>query len=55
MAGFVIPGSDTCLKISGYVTAQFEAGNLSQGYTHWLTAAGESLPSGPEPLPTVPR
>jgi opacity protein-like surface antigen len=32
MAGFVIPGSDTCLKITGYMTAQFEAGNLSQGY-----------------------
>ena len=27
MAGFVIPGSDTCLKIGGYVTAQVEAGN----------------------------
>jgi hypothetical protein len=32
MAGFVIPGSDTCLKISGYVTAQIEAGNLTTGY-----------------------
>ncbi len=32
MAGFVIPGSDTCLKISGYLTGQVEAGNLSDGY-----------------------
>ncbi len=32
MAGFVIPGSDTCLKITGYLTAQVEAGNLNQGY-----------------------
>jgi hypothetical protein len=31
-AGFVIPGSDTCLKISGYVTAQIEAGNLTEQY-----------------------
>ena len=31
MAGFVIPGSDTCLKITGYMTAQFTAGNLSTG------------------------
>src|SRR6202020_1231936 len=26
MAGFVIPGSDTCLKIGGYISAQGEAG-----------------------------
>ena len=31
MAGFIIPGSDTCLKISGYITGQVEAGNLSVG------------------------
>jgi hypothetical protein len=36
MAGFVIPGSDTCLKISGYVTAQVEAGNLQTGYVRTL-------------------
>jgi opacity protein-like surface antigen len=32
MAGFVLPGSDTCFKISGYMTAQVTAGNLSQQY-----------------------
>src|SRR5438105_5973212 len=32
MAGFVIPGSDTCLKISGYITAQIEGGNLQTNY-----------------------
>ncbi len=36
MAGFILPGSDTCLKISGYVTAQIEAGNVQKGYT-WAT------------------
>jgi hypothetical protein len=36
MAGFIIPGSDTCLKISGYVTAQVEAGNVTKGYS-WAT------------------
>ena len=41
MAGFVIPGSDTCLKISGYLTAQVEAGNLSTGYT-WGSVNGVS-------------
>ena len=29
VVGFVLPGSDTCLKISGYVTAQIEGGNLN--------------------------
>ena len=29
IAGFIIPGSDTCLKISGYVNAQIAAGNVS--------------------------
>jgi hypothetical protein len=32
MAGFVIPGSDTCLKITGYITGQIEAGSLTTGY-----------------------
>jgi hypothetical protein len=32
MAGFVLPGSDTCLKISGYITAQIEGGNLTTAY-----------------------
>ena len=30
MAGFVIPGSDTCLKIGGYITAHFSAGKKGQ-------------------------
>jgi len=28
IAGFIIPGSDTCLKISGYVNAQIAFGNV---------------------------
>jgi hypothetical protein len=43
MAGFIIPGSDTCLKISGYVTGQIEAGNVQTGYT-WATQ-GKALVS----------
>ena len=30
VVGFVLPGSDTCLKISGYITGQIEGGNLKQ-------------------------
>ena len=33
IAGFVIPGSDTCLKISGYVNAQIAMGNVANEYT----------------------
>ena len=32
VAGFVIPGSDTCLKISGGVFAMASVGNLDKGY-----------------------
>jgi hypothetical protein len=32
VVGFVLPGSDTCLKISGYITGQIEGGNLKTGY-----------------------
>ena len=39
MAGFIIPGSDTCLKIGGYVTAQIEGGNTQTGYS-WAQPAG---------------
>ena len=40
IAGFVIPGSDTCLKISGGVFAMASVGNLSDG---WVTAATSKL------------
>src|SRR5580700_8524155 len=40
MAGFIIPGSDTCLKISGYITGQIEAGNTKTGYTRVAALAG---------------
>jgi len=28
VVGFVLPGSDTCFKLSGYITGQIEGGNL---------------------------
>ena len=33
IAGFIIPGSDTCLKISGYVNAQVAFGNVKDEFT----------------------
>jgi hypothetical protein len=37
MAGFVLPGSDTCFKISGSVVVHFDAGNLNHQFS-WNTA-----------------
>src|SRR5271167_887403 len=33
VVGFVLPGSDTCFKISGYVTGQVEGGNVKDHYS----------------------
>ena len=32
ITGWVLPGSDTCVKLSGYITAQFVGGSLSNQY-----------------------
>ena len=32
ITGWTLPGSDTCVKFSGYITAQFEGGNLNNEY-----------------------
>ena len=32
ITGWTLPGSDTCVKFSGYITAQFEGGNLKTQY-----------------------
>jgi hypothetical protein len=33
MAGFLIPGSEVCLRISGYVSGQAQVGSLAKQYT----------------------
>jgi len=51
MAGFIIPGSDTCLKIGGFVLGLYSYGNLKTQYK--LNAAGTGY--GPDPtLPPLP-
>ncbi len=44
ITGWTLPGSDTCVKFSGYITAQFTGGNLETAYTQgsWL-APGQTL------------
>ncbi len=34
ITGWTLPGSDTCLKLSGYITGQFVGGNLSTEYNY---------------------
>jgi Porin subfamily len=52
-AGFVIPGSDTCLKITGYMTGQVEGGNLSQGYTFTPATTGSGQVGQTKYTPTA--
>src|SRR5271170_7127759 len=46
MAGFVLPGSDTCFKISGYITGQIEAGNIKSGYSWALSPGAATIVPG---------
>ena len=47
ITGWVLPGSDTCVKFSGYITAQFEGGNLQTQYNYGSLYVGGMLsPSG---------
>ena len=34
ITGWTLPGSDTCVKLSGYITAQFTGGNLLTQYNY---------------------
>ena len=34
VTGWTLPGSDTCVKFSGYITGQFVAGNLTTQYNY---------------------
>lgn len=45
IVGWTLPGSDTCFKIGGYVTAQIEGGNLSNSQTLIYSGGYNSLSS----------
>ena len=34
VVGFTLPGSDTCMHFTGYVTGQVEVGNMQTGYKY---------------------
>jgi Porin subfamily len=53
ITGWTLPGSDTCVKFSGYITAQFVAGNLTTQYNYGTV--GNLFASGiPGVGPTIP-
>ncbi len=53
ITGWVMPGSDTCMKISGYITAQFVGGNLSTQYNWASTSAISAVTGITFPIATV--
>jgi hypothetical protein len=46
MAGFILPGSDTCFKISGSVIALFAGGNLDKEYVWSFAPKGSTVAAG---------
>ena len=56
MAGFVLPGGSACLRISGYVSAQAQAGSLARQYALGFTGiAGASPVASAEALSIASR
>ena len=49
ITGWVLPGSDTCVKLSGYITAQFTGGNLSSQY-NWGGAITSAFATATDPF-----
>src|SRR5580658_1169589 len=56
ITGWTLPGSDTCVKLSGYMTAQFEGGNLSTQYNYGSLANAATALGYPATFPgtTIP-
>ena len=46
ITGWTLPGSDTCVKLSGYITAQVVGGNLATQYA-WGTV-GDAIGAAAE-------
>ena len=53
ITGWVLPGSDTCVKFSGYITAQFEGGNLNTQYNYGSIGAFYSTLPATSPIAAV--
>jgi hypothetical protein len=62
MAGWILPGSDTCVKLSGYIVGELAFGTLNTGYGAVYTSAaipkspGHSVAAGSPILgPVIPK
>src|SRR5271165_1032716 len=51
ITGWTLPGSDTCVKFSGYITAQFTGGNLNTQYNFGSIAAASTAAGYPAFIP----
>src|SRR6516165_3723830 len=47
ITGWTLPGSDTCVKFSGYITAQFTGGNLNTQYNYGTIGNAAEAASNP--------
>ena len=47
ITGWTLPGSDTCVKFSGYITAQVEGGNLNTQYNYGSIADAATAAANP--------
>ncbi len=47
ITGWTLPGSDTCVKLSGYITGQVEGGNLNTQYNWGSIGAAATAASNP--------
>ena len=48
IVGWVLPGSDTCVKLSGYITGQFVGGNLNAQYNFADSFTAHTVEGAPE-------
>lgn len=56
MIGFTIPGSDTCLRVGGYASAEYSTGNLSKQYgLEFVGTPGSSPVTSAELTPVSQR
>ncbi len=53
ITGWVLPGSDTCVKLSGYITAQFVGGSLSNQYNWGGASSVGGLSAAPRHVRSV--
>jgi len=49
ITGWTLPGSDTCVKLSGYITGQFTGGNLENQY-NWGGGVTSAIRSALDPF-----